>query len=223
MNRRIATLFLADRLAPQPEDATSRDASELPTVKVSIDDLQDKVGAYRMKQTGAIWQIVLDDGALQLLDHLNVKTPLRPLGAMRFDPAGSFYRTTQFIFSRSMPGEPVTFVSEWHEPGDVGRLEFERVDLAAPTSEQLQEYAGEYQSDELAATFRLTVREGQLWLRVNSRRWEQLDATVRDSFIPHLRDPFDARMFHFRRNETGKVNGLAVDYYRVQGVGFVKR
>jgi hypothetical protein len=223
MNRRIANLCLADRLAPQTEKTQNRPASELPTVEPGIEALREKIGAYRMKQTGPIWQVVLKDGTLQLKDHLNVTSAMRPLSAMSFDPAGTFYSTTQLVFTRSKPGEPVSLVSEWHEPDDEGRLEFERIELADPTSDQLQEYSGEYVSDELAATYRLAVREGQLWLRVNSRRWERLDATVRDSFIPHLRDPTDGRMIHFRRNENGKVNGLAVDYYRVQGVEFVKR
>jgi hypothetical protein len=32
----------------------------------------------------------------------------------------------------------------------------------------------------------LAVKEGQLWLRVGSRRWERLDPTVRDEFTPHV-------------------------------------
>ena len=56
-------------------------------------------------------------------------------------------------------------------------------------------------SDELAATYRLTIRDGQLWLRVNSRRWEQLDPTVRDEFVPHRREPADGRIITFLRDE----------------------
>ena len=91
------------------------------------------------------------------------------------------------------------------------------------TSDQLTQYAGQYISDELAATYRFIVRDGQLWLRVNSRRWEQLDATVRDEFIPHIREPTDGRIIRFLRNENDEVTGLSIDYYRVTAVRFEKR
>ena len=66
------------------------------------------------------------------------------------------------------------------------------------------------------------VRDGRLWLRVNSRRWEPLDATVRDEFV-HVEEPADGRIITFLRDEGGQVSGLSVAYYRVKGVRFVKR
>jgi hypothetical protein len=72
-------------------------------------------------------------------------------------------------------------------------------------------------------TYRFMARDGALWLRIGSRRWEQLDATVRDEFIPHLREPADSRIITFRRDENGKVDLLSMDYYRVKGVQFQKR
>ncbi len=94
--------------------------------------------------------------------------------------------------------------------------------MVDPTPDQLKEYAGRYESDELAATYRLAVRDGRLWLRVNSRRWEPLDATVRDEFV-HMEEPADVRIITFLRNEKGVVTGLSIDYYRVRGVRFTKR
>ena len=74
----------------------------------------------------------------------------------------------------------------------------------------------------LAATYRLIVRDGRLWLRVNSRRWEPLDATVRDEFV-HVQEPADGRIIIFLCNERGQVSGLSAEYYRVKGVRFAKR
>lgn len=146
------------------------------------------------------------------------------MGDTHFDPQGAaFYATTQLILSRPTPDSPLSLISEWNEPENRGRLEFAAVELVDPTPEELQEYAGAYVSDELAATYRLAVRDSQLWLRISSRRWEQLDATLRDHFIPHLREPADGRSFAFERSENGEVTGLATDYYRVKGVRFAKR
>jgi hypothetical protein len=83
-------------------------------------------------------------------------------------------------------------------------------------------YAGRSESDELAATDPLAVRDGRLWLRVNSRRWEALEATVRDRFV-HLEEPADGRMITFLRDEKGEVTALSIDYYRVTGIRFTKR
>jgi hypothetical protein len=223
MNRRIADLYLGDRLQPIVMRPAMRPASELPSVTLSDSELRDKIGAYRVKNRGVIWKIGLGDGGLELTDHLKKTFSLRPLSATRFDPEGPWqYPTTQFVFSPAAGGSP-TLTTQWDEPENRGTLEFDRVELVDPTPDELADYAGQYASDELVAIYRLEIREGKLWLRVNSRRWEQLDATVRDEFIPHLREPADSRQITFLRDEKQKVSGLSIDYYRVRGVRFDKR
>ncbi len=224
MNRQIADLVLADRLEPLPAKGPSKSASDEPTAEVSAADLEAKVGAYRLQDAGQIWRITLDGGALFVTDYLMKRTRLRPLATDRFDPEGpQFYATTQFVFARPEEGRPKRFSSQWDEAENRGRLEFEAVQLVQPNLEQLRDYAGEYVSDELAATYRLAVRDNGLWLRVNSRRWEELEATVRDEFIPRLREPPEGRIITFLRNESAQVTGLSIDYYRVKGVRFMKR
>jgi hypothetical protein len=145
------------------------------------------------------------------------------LSANRFDPEGpGFSASTQLVFSRPVAGSLRSLTSRWDEPEDTGKLDFEAVELVAPTPDQLEEYAGRYESDELAATYRLAVRDGRLWLRVNSRRWEALDATVRDEFV-HMQEPADVRIITCLRNKRGDVTGLSIDYYRVKGVQLTKR
>ena len=223
MNQRIADLALGDRLRPRASRTPARPASELPAVALEEADLRDKVGAYRMKGAGFIWRIRLKDGTLRLTDHFHATCALRPLSATRFDPEGpGFSASTQLVFSRAAAGSPWSLASQWDEPEDAGRREFEAVEPVDPTPDQLKEYTGRYESDELAATYRLAVRDGRLWLRVNSRRWEALEATVRNEFV-HVQEPADARIITFLRNEKGGVTGLSIDYYRVTGVRFVKR
>lgn len=224
INARMADLLLASRLAPLPDQPSGPSTSDQPTVQLSEAELREKVGTYRVKRTGQIWKIVIRDGAPHVVDHLLDAHRLRPLSAMRFDPEGPrFYESTQFVFSRKAADAPIRLVTQWDEPGNRGRLEFENVELVEPTPDRLTQYAGQYVSEELAATYRLIVREGQLWLRVNSRRWEQLDATVRDKFIPHIRKPTDGRIIRFLRNENDEVTGLSIGNYRVTAVRFEKR
>jgi hypothetical protein len=112
---------------------------------------------------------------------------------------------------------------ESHEGGFHEVLPFESVELADPSPEQLSEYAGEYESDELAATYRFRVKDGKLWLRVGSRRWERLDSTTSDEFIPHVRTLHDNRILTFRRDEDRRVVGFTIAFWRVKGVSFEKR
>jgi CubicO group peptidase (beta-lactamase class C family) len=223
MTQRIADIALGDRLRPQASRTPARAASELPAVELKEAELRDKVGAYRMKGAGFIWRITLQDGTLQLTDQFHATCPLRPLSATSFDPEGpGFSPTTKLVFSRVRSGSPWSLTSRWDDPEDTRRRDFDAVEVVDPTPDQLKEYAGRYESDELAATYRLVVRDGRLWLRVNSRRWEPLDATVRDEFV-HVEEPADARIITFLRNEKGVVTGLSIDYYRVRGVRFTKR
>src|SRR5262249_2669129 len=98
MNQRIVDLALGDRLVPQAPRTPARAASELPTVELKEADLRDKVGAYRMKGTGFIWRITLQDGTLRLTDHLQATCRLRPLSATHFDPEGpGFSGSTQLV------------------------------------------------------------------------------------------------------------------------------
>jgi CubicO group peptidase (beta-lactamase class C family) len=222
INARIADIVLADKF-PHPPARPSTAAADLQTVAVPEAELRETVGAYRMKNTNLIWRIAFQDGSLHIIDHLNAAHRLRPLGKMRFDPEGDFfYATTQFVFSRAGADEPMSFRSEWHEPGNPGSLDFEPVELVDPSPDELAKYAGDYESEELAATYRIRLRDKALWLRVNSRRWEQLDATVHDEFIPYIREPRDGRRITFLRGKSGEVNSLSVEYYRVKGVRFTR-
>jgi len=221
INRQIADVLLAGQLAPV---SLARPASELPAVDLEPALLRDIAGDYRLRGTGTLWKIAVAGGAVSLTDQRQTTCKLRPIGPDRLDPEGpQFYATTQFMFTRPAPDKPPAFISRWDEPDQRGQLHFDRVELVQPTPADLAAYAGEYVSNELAATYRFEVREGALWLRVNSRRWEPLSPTVRDEFIPEVRAPTEGRVFRFVRNDRDEVTGLTADYYRVSGVRFQKR
>ena len=98
----------------------------------------------------------------------------------------------------------------------------DRVDLAAPEPQQLKEYEGDYYSNELFSTYRVKVSNGRLLLRVNNLGWEELDPTVKDEFVPAIRQNHDNRIFQFVRNRQKQVVRLSVTLWRVKGVSFTK-
>lgn len=218
----IAELYLGDRMGPVPAAAADEPAE---SPQVPSDGLQNKVGAYRLLDEGRIWKVALRDGDLHVIDPLNEAWKLKPVTATRFRPVGDhrFYQSARFDFRRDTPAGPWAMTLESNENGFREVIDFRRVDLVEPPSEKLLDYAGVYDSDEVSATYQFGVRDGALWLRAGSRRWERLDPTVADEFIPHDRSLHDNRIVTFRRDAGGRVVGLTTSFWRIKGLDFRKR
>jgi hypothetical protein len=131
-------------------------------LQLTTDELEGKVGAYRLLDEGRIWNVAIREGDLHVINPLNKAWRLKPLTATRFRPVGDtpFYSSARFRFRRETADQPWSMILESNEHGFWEVLEFRRVDLVDPTPDQLIEYAGEYRSDELSATYRFAVREG---------------------------------------------------------------
>jgi CubicO group peptidase (beta-lactamase class C family) len=220
--RELADLVLADRLQPMPKSATDDESKE--PVQLPRAELENKVGAYRLVDEGRIWKVEIVDGDLQVVDPIKKAHKLIPLSATRFlpSPDGRFYKSARFSFHRANVDEPYSMILESNEGGFHEVIEFRPVELVDPKSNLLNEYAGEYFSDELSANYRFMIKDGALWLRVGSRPWEQLDPTVADEFIPHVRTLPDNRIISFQR-ENGRVIGFTIAFWRVKDVRFDKR
>jgi hypothetical protein len=162
---------------------------------------------------------------LHVIDPTRKAWRIKPESATAFRPVGDtpFYRSARFHFRRASADQPHTLTLESNEQGFREVIEFRRVELAAPTAEAITEYAGEYVNRDLAATYRFEAREGVLWLRVGSRHWEQLDPTLADEFIPHVRTLHDNRIIRFRRDANHRIVGLAVSFWRVEDLEFQRR
>jgi CubicO group peptidase (beta-lactamase class C family) len=107
---------------------------------------------------------------------------------------------------------------------DAGKLRLddgtllEKVEPANPTASELQSFAGEYVSDEAAATLRVAM-EGEL-LRLQNRPgiWIALRPTYRDAFVaPGL------GVVRFLRDSSGKVTEASVSQDRVWDLRFTRR
>jgi CubicO group peptidase (beta-lactamase class C family) len=206
----LADVCLSDKLAPRPPIAEKK------YVEMSEAELANKAGAYQSEH-GQLWRIDVKDGKLWNKNHINETYELKPLGENRFEPTA--YPEDTFVFKRPSPDKPFALAVEWSG----GSVPYRRVELARPSAAELEGYAGEFHSDELLVTYRFKVQDGSLWLRLHNRRWERLDPTVKDEFMPRIRTGHDVRMFKFGRNEAGRVTGLTVSFWRIRGVDFKRQ
>jgi CubicO group peptidase (beta-lactamase class C family) len=84
--------------------------------------------------------------------------------------------------------------------------------------DELKAFAGEYYSDELESTYRVTADSGQLKLRRGAQRHAF-------TLVPRRKDEFDlpGSIIRFRRGPDDAVIGLVVDADRTRGLAFDRR
>lgn len=82
---------------------------------------------------------------------------------------------------------------------------------------QLQEYVGHYYSEELNASYKFSVTQGQLIFKLNRQDPFKLNARAKDHF------DFQFGTLNFLRNDQGQITGFSFDGGRVKGIRFVKQ
>ncbi len=215
MAGQIADVYLADKLEPLAPKPAHKAATEKPAA-VSEDEMRSKVGAYQ-DEYGVLFKVTFENGGLWNTNHLGEHYKLLPLSATEFRPDP--YPEDTFVFARPSPDKPYSLTLK----GPGGSYPFPRVELIDPATLKLNEYVGEFYSDELMTTYRIVKRDDRLWLRINSARWEKLEPTVRDTFAPERRHLYDNRVIAFRRDTKEQIVGLSAALWRVKGVAFEKR
>ena len=95
---------------------------------------------------------------------------------------------------------------------------YEAVQAMTPTSAQLNEYAGNYHSEELNVTYTLSVQGGKLALRRRRSIDMPLVPTFTDAFMNE-----DLGLLRFTRNRQNRVSGLLLTAGRVRRLRFERR
>jgi CubicO group peptidase (beta-lactamase class C family) len=197
--RRVADIYLADAFT-EPKREWPPIAEER-LVELTDDELRAWSGAYRDAETGAFWKIIAEDGRLKV-DAGGRVFRLAPLSADRFrslnpafDVIVRFEREPRRLHVETVDGDTTTY---------------EAVEPFQPNAARLAEYAGEYYSDELEATWLVEVRDDSLFVEGGPEG--ALAPTVEDEF--RLR----ALRLEFVRDDAGRVAGIVVDAGRVRGL-----
>ena len=189
----VADLYLAGRLKPSPSPAIKH--------TLTAAEAEAAAGLYRDTITGAPMSVIRTSNVLQIENG----PVLFPMSATRFVSAGGD------VLETGAGGSPTRRLDGY---GSV--YTYEKVPAAAPTVEQMREYAGTYASDDAEVTLKADLDGSTLVLK------RRPDTTFR--LTPLYADAFDSQLgvIVFRR-EGGRVTAFSVVQGRVWDMRFAKQ
>ena len=202
--RKVAAVYLGDRMGPDTVGAWSDALAATPRVTVPVAELRALAGVWRnvargeVRRTRVAGDSLVSDG----------ETPVTyvPLGGGRFRSAGS----AEVRFTGS--GGAMRMVVR--TPSDT--VTFERAEAVSPDAAALAEYAGNYRSDEAEVTHTLRVEKGALVAYAGYRRLGVLEPSYRDGFTR------GGSVIDMVRDAQGRVSGYRVEAGRVRGLRFTR-
>ena len=197
----IADILLAGALKAVPS---------VRAVEVAPEVLERMAGVYRETATDAVVRLAWDAKARVLRAGGQALVPTGP---------GDLYTqdgSRRFSTGRGWP-ETVMLggLVESSEGARPRRWELQRP--YSPSAGQLEEFAGEYTSDELGVTYRFFVEDGRLRLRFRPAQRATLEPVFKDAFVA------DGDTVRFTRSPSGAIDGLRIYAGRARHVRFVRR
>jgi CubicO group peptidase (beta-lactamase class C family) len=212
LTRDIADVYLESGFPKGPNNVVSEPEPKTKFVKLPLDTLRKRAGAYRNPETGAVWRLTERNGAM-FATVSGTTFPIGPLSSSKFrsvlEPPH-----VEFRFEKPKKGFPVQVrVTQDDQPAE--RLE--AVTLDNPTTAQLSEYVGEYSSDELGVTYSVALWDDRLVARVKDGQIRTLTPLTHDQFAA------DIWQLVFTRDAGSTVNGFLLDAGRVWNIRFDKR
>lgn len=208
---RIATLYLDGERTPEP--STERDDAANPAI-LDAALWGDYVGTYLMSP-GLTFTVRRRGEGMTVQATGEDEVEMRPVASGRFmvDAYGApilFQPTPEGPFSLEFGGSAGT-----------------RTKAFVPTLRQLEEFTGNFRSDELRTTYTFVVRNGTLVLRHPRLGDIPVHPTVGDQFGEDMADEFGIRgrwfrSFDFVRDPGGAVTGLSLTVGGARNVRFEK-
>ncbi|MGC1784619.1 MAG: serine hydrolase domain-containing protein [Acidobacteriaceae bacterium] len=193
---KVADVYLAKHLAPQPNASQTSNNPNFP-------DPGRFAGTYLDTQKQLLDSFTATDGNLTYRN-----TKLRHVGANQFKDAG----TGTITFDDSHGSMKATIVTNNGIDFKGSRIEEPRLSTA-----DLAEFAGQYKSGELDATYNLSIDKGTLTLRCNWNPPLKLTPIAQDEF-----DSGAYGILVFHRDANHRISGLSVFTLNARNVGFEK-
>jgi len=204
--RKVAGIYLADRMQPDSIASWSVALAGAPRADVPAADLRSLAGVWRNVERGEVRRIRLVGDTLFTAGG-GERARIIPLGGGRFRSGESELR---FEGNGAAPSRMIV-----RTPGD--SVTFTRADTVALTPTQLAEYVGSYRSDEVETTQIWRIEKGQLVVYANDRRLGTLEPTYKDGFTRGGGNVIDVT-----RDAKGRITGYLVESGRVRHLRFTR-
>jgi len=200
--KQVADLYLAKQFKEQKAEF----------IELSPQDLKDKIGTFRDPKTGTICEVSLKDDKLTV-NLFDTDFQIAPLTKTHFKSVGALF-DTDVRFERQQQNEPLLMrvKVEGERP-----VTYENIQVAAPTLAELEEYVGDYHSDELQFTHKLVLKDGKLYFRHKNAPKKPLSPTLGDMF------KVSYATIHFIRDHQNKISGFTLSTERARNIRFVRK
>ena len=126
-----------------------------------------------------------------------------------FDPAGTCYQVADIYLKdqfKPLPEKTETKEVRADEP----------ITLVSPSPEDLQEYVGEFFSEELNVTYKFIIQEGKLYVKFRNAPDSPLKPTIKDEF------ELNRIWCQFSRDNEGKIKGFTLVVGDIMRIPFEK-
>jgi CubicO group peptidase (beta-lactamase class C family) len=207
-----AEVFREGKLAPRPTRTppVPADPQVKPAYRVSSSALERYVGKYS-GGSGRVISIARNGDGLEGDVSPGFVQALRPTGEHEFFAAETQARVT---FANLDSGKAAQYTLEM----DGERRVYRRVEETDEVLPSLQDYAGQYRSDELQTSWSVQVQDGGLVLQHRRQGEIPLRAGARDRFS-------GSRLgsLQFERDSDGKVTAFKVTTGRVRNLRFERQ
>lgn len=212
MARQVANIYLEDQLSPLPVTVEPSPPPAPMEIKLDSHLLDVNVGDYELSP-GVFLMITKENDRLMFQLTAQGKYPLLPSSERDFFMKG---RQERLTFAHPKEGEEAQSVV-LHANGKDTVLERKRRPIL--TAEQIQEYTGDYYSEELGVLYTVTARGGSLLLRF-PRGEVPMQTTLPDAFATPNTSPIGT--IRYTRNADKAITGFAITTGRILNLRFAK-
>lgn len=209
----VAEIYLADQIKPvAAQPPTNKDAAAKAITTLTEEQLKDKVGLYLSRTSGELRRITLRDGKLRIDSFTPGSFELAPTGINNFFNLSS--PNIEVVFDLANPRKKRLTLKRANAGADL----FEEVEGPTMAKEQLAEYAGNYYSAELDASYTVRLENDKLVVSNKSGPGRPLLPTFRDGFTL-----LAGARFNFSRDAQGRVTSFVVQAGRTRNLRFVRQ
>lgn len=214
LTRRVADIYLANEFKESGESGSKIALPEPKVAQVPEKELAAVVGSYFDSTNNNFRRVYVKNGKL-IYSRGTSESELAPFGNNRFLMLGTPDRV-EISFKSPRPGAPLQMITV---VVGVGASTHDSVESATYTAAQLAEFAGTYYSNEIDATYNITLQGDKLAVRRKNVDGET-------PMLGQFADAFSAAgtgSIRFTRNRQNQITGFLLNTGRVRRLRFDKR